>query len=219
MRKLSIAIDGPAASGKSTIAKAIASKYDYTYIDTGAMYRCVAYYAYTHGIDVLNQEAIIQSLDDIKIHLAPDHKVYLNQEDVTLPIRQNEISKLASKVSQYPEVRNYLVLLQREMADAGGVVLDGRDIGTVVLPNADLKIYQVASVEARAKRRHKENLDKGIPSDYEQIKQELVQRDYDDMHREASPLKQADDAILLDTSELTIDEVLSKIETLMRGVA
>lgn len=218
MKKLSIAIDGPAASGKSTIAKKIAEKYNYIYIDTGAMYRCVAYYTYQHHIDPTSKDEIIQRLSDMTIELKSDHTVYLNGEDVTLAIRQNEISILASKVSQYPEVRSYLVDLQRQMAACGGVVLDGRDIGTVVLPNADLKLYQVASVDARAMRRHKENIEKGLQSDIDQIKKDIEQRDYEDMHRAASPLRQAEDAILIDTSDLTIDEVLEKVDELMKGV-
>lgn len=212
-KKLSIAIDGPAAAGKSTIAKAIAKEYAYIYIDTGAMYRSVAYYTQQHGIDWHDEQAIVSSLDQIKLELTNEGKVFINGEDVTTAIRQNDISLGASVVSKYPKVREYLVSLQQEMASVGGVVLDGRDIGTVVLPNADLKIYQVASVEARANRRHKENLEKGIPSDLAQITAEIEKRDYDDMHRAASPLKKAHDAKELDTSNLSIEEVLEVVRT------
>lgn len=212
-KKLSIAIDGPAAAGKSTIAKAIAKEYAYIYIDTGAMYRSVAYYTKQHGIDWHDEQAIVSSLDQIKLELTNEGKVFINGEDVTTAIRQNDISLGASVVSKYPKVREYLVSLQQEMASVGGVVLDGRDIGTVVLPNADLKIYQVASVEARANRRHKENLEKGIPSDLAQITAEIEKRDYDDMHRAASPLKKAHDAKELDTSNLSIEEVLEVVRT------
>lgn len=214
-KKLSIAIDGPAAAGKSTIAKEIAKLYHYTYIDTGAMYRSVAYHTKKKAIDWDDKEAVVASLEDFVLTLNNDGKVYLNGEDITLAIRQNDISIGASRVSQYPEVRNYLVSLQQAMASEGGVVLDGRDIGTVVLPSADLKIYQIASVEARALRRHQENLDKGIPSNLEEIQKEIEQRDYDDMHRQASPLRKADDAIELDTSSLSINEVLREVQKLI----
>ena len=211
MKKLSIAIDGPAAAGKSTIAKAIAKEYHYVYIDTGAMYRSVAYYTKKNQICWEDEQSVVASLNKLELSLNSDGKVYLNDEDVTAAIRQNDISLGASIVSTYPKVRDYLVSLQQEMAQVGGVVLDGRDIGTVVLPNADLKIYQIASVEARATRRHLENLEKGIASDLEKIKAEIEKRDYEDMHREASPLRKADDAKELDTSHLSIDEVLAVV--------
>lgn len=211
MKKLSIAIDGPAAAGKSTIAKAIAKEYHYVYIDTGAMYRSVAYYTKKNQICWEDEQSVVASLNKLELSLNSDGKVYLNDEDVTAAIRQNDISLGASVVSKYPKVREYLVSLQQEMAQVGGVVLDGRDIGTVVLPNADLKIYQIASVEARATRRHLENLEKGIASDIEKIKAEIEKRDYEDMHREASPLRKADDAKELDTSHLSIDEVLAVV--------
>lgn len=211
MKKLSIAIDGPAAAGKSTIAKAIAKEYHYVYIDTGAMYRSVAYYTKKNQICWEDEQSVVASLNKLELSLNGDGKVYLNDEDVTAAIRQNDISLGASIVSKYPKVREYLVSLQQEMAQVGGVVLDGRDIGTVVLPNADLKIYQIASVEARATRRHLENLEKGIASDIEKIKAEIEKRDYEDMHREASPLRKADDAKELDTSHLSIDEVLAVV--------
>ena len=209
MKKLSI--DGPAAAGKSTIAKAIAKEYHYVYIDTGAMYRSVAYYTKKNQICWEDEQSVVASLNKLELSLNSDGKVYLNDEDVTGAIRQNDISLGASVVSKYPKVREYLVSLQQEMAQVGGVVLDGRDIGTVVLPNADLKIYQIASVEARATRRHLENLEKGIASDLEKIKAEIEKRDYEDMHREASPLRKADDAKELDTSHLSIDEVLTVV--------
>lgn len=215
MKKISIAIDGPAAAGKSTIAKKVASNLGYTYIDTGAMYRCVAYYALAHKIDVHDQAAVEGMLKDVKITMTPEGRVLLNDEDVTLSIRENEVSMGASVVSSYPKVRNFLVSQQREMAKGGGVILDGRDIGTVVLPMAELKIYQVASVECRAKRRHKENLEKGIESDYEEIKKEIAERDHNDMTRECSPLKKADDAIELDTSDMSIDEVVAHVMDLV----
>ena len=157
MKKISIAIDGPSAAGKSTIAKRLAEILDYTYIDTGAMYRSVAYYLINHGIDLNDEKAISDTLNNIHIKLCSDHRVILNGDDVTLQIRQDEISKGASCVGKYKAVREHLVKLQQEMSHNGGVILDGRDIGSVVLPHAELKIYQEASVEARAKRRYLEN--------------------------------------------------------------
>lgn len=215
MKKISIAIDGPAAAGKSTIAKLVAKKLNYTYIDTGAMYRCVAYYAFINHVDFEDEEGVCQLLNHIEITMLPDGTIQLNKEDVTSSIRQNEISMGASKVSVYSRVREFLVHQQRKMAEGGGVILDGRDIGTVVLKDAELKIYQIASIECRAIRRHKENLDKGIASDLEQIKEEIAQRDYQDMNRTISPLKKADDAIEIDTSDMSLDEVVAKVMKLV----
>ena len=210
-KKLTIAIDGPAAAGKSTIAKIIAKKYGYTYIDTGAMYRCVAYYTKQKNIDWQDEKAVSDSLSQMSLKMTPQSEVFLNDENVSELIRQNDISMGASYVSRYQAVREYCVYLQREMAKSGGVVLDGRDIGTVVLPNADLKIYQIASVDARAIRRHTQNIEKNIPSNLEEIKKEIEKRDYEDMNRAISPLKKADDAIELDTSYLSIEETVNKV--------
>lgn len=215
MKKISIAIDGPAAAGKSTIAKLVAKNLNYTYIDTGAMYRCVAYYAFINHVDFEDEEGVCQLLNHIEITMLPDGTIQLNKEDVTSSIRQNEISMGASKVSVYSRVRKFLVHQQRKMAEGGGVILDGRDIGTVVLKDAELKIYQMASIECRAIRRHKENLEKGIASDLEQIKEEIAQRDYQDMNRTISPLKKADDAIEIDTSDMSLDEVVAKVMKLV----
>lgn len=215
MKKISIAIDGPAAAGKSTIAKMIASRLNYTYIDTGAMYRCVAYFAFVNGIDFNDQEGVCGLLDHLHITMCSDGTIHLNDEDVTSLIRHNEISSGASIVSAYPKVREFLVHQQRLMAEGGGVILDGRDIGTVVLQDAELKIYQVASIECRAMRRYKENLERGIDSDLKQIEKEIEERDYNDMHRDISPLKKADDAIEIDTSDMTLDEVVAEIMSLV----
>lgn len=215
MKKISIAIDGPAAAGKSTIAKMVAHNLGYTYIDTGAMYRCVAYYALRHNVNFHDEEAVNALLKDIKIGMLPGGRVTLNDEDVTSSIRANEVSMGASIVSSYAKVRSFLVSQQRELAKGGGVILDGRDIGTVVLPHAELKIYQVASIECRALRRHKENLERGIPSNLEEIKKEIADRDHADMTREVSPLKKADDAIELDTSDMTLDEVVAHVMDLV----
>ena len=215
-KNISVAIDGPSAAGKSTIAKMVAKKENFIYIDTGAMYRCVAYYCLTQKIDLNDEKAVEQAIEHIQIRLTPDNKVYLNDEDVSNQIRQDQVSLGASCVSKYQAVRSFLVDEQRKMAKAGNVILDGRDIGTVVLPNADLKIYQIASVETRAKRRYLENLERGLDADLETIKMEIEERDYQDTHREISPLKKAEDAIELDTSSLTLEEVVEQVLTLIQ---
>ncbi len=215
-KNISVAIDGPSAAGKSTIAKMVAKKENFIYIDTGAMYRCVAYYCLTQKIDLNDEKAVEQAIEHIQIRLTPDNKVYLNDEDVSNQIRQDQVSLGASCVSKYQAVRSFLVDEQRKMAKAGNVILDGRDIGTVVLPNADLKIYQIASVETRAKRRYLENLERGLDADLETIKKEIEERDYQDTHREISPLKKAEDAIELDTSSLTLEEVVEQVLTLIQ---
>lgn len=215
-KNISVAIDGPSAAGKSTIAKMVAKKENFIYIDTGAMYRCVAYYCLTQKIDLNDEKAVEQAIEHIQIRLTSDNKVYLNDEDVSNQIRQDQVSLGASCVSKYQVVRSFLVDEQRKMAKAGNVILDGRDIGTVVLPNADLKIYQIASVETRAKRRYLENLERGLDADLETIKKEIEERDYQDTHREISPLKKAEDAIELDTSSLTLEEVVEQVLTLIQ---
>ena len=215
-KNISVAIDGPSAAGKSTIAKMVAKKENFIYIDTGAMYRCVAYYCLTQKIDLNDEKAVGQAIEHIQIRLTPDNKVYLNDEDVSNQIRQDQVSLGASCVSKYQAVRSFLVDEQRKMAKAGNVILDGRDIGTVVLPNANLKIYQIASVETRAKRRYLENLERGLDADLETIKKEIEERDYQDTHREISPLKKADDATELDTSSLTLEEVVEQVLTLIQ---
>lgn len=215
MKKISIAIDGPSAAGKSTIAKIVAKKLDYVYIDTGAMYRCVGYYCLENNVDLHDENAVTQALDNIKIEMNSANQVFLNQEDVSAKIRHDRISMAASVVSTYQEVRNFLVLQQRQMASQGGVILDGRDIGTVVLPDAQLKIYQVASSKTRAKRRYLENLQRGLEADLDTIQKEIEKRDYQDMHRKISPLKKADDAIEIDTSDLSLEEVVDKVMELV----
>ena len=215
-KNITVAIDGPSAAGKSTIAKMVAKKENFIYIDTGAMYRCVAYYCLTQKIDLNDEKAVEQAIEHIQIRLTSDNKVYLNDEDVSNQIRQDQVSLGASCVSKYQAVRSFLVDEQRKMAKAGNVILDGRDIGTVVLPNADLKIYQIASVETRAKRRYLENLERGLDADLETIKKEIEERDYQDTHREISPLKKAEDAIELDTSSLTLEEVVEQVLTLIQ---
>ena len=206
-----VAIDGPAGAGKSTIAKLVAKEKGYVYVDTGAMYRCVGYYCLENNIDLKDEQAVSQALKQIKIEMDSNNHIFLNGQDVSEVIRQDQVSMSASVVSSYQAVRTFLVEQQRQMANVGGVILDGRDIGTVVLPNAELKIYQIASVDTRAKRRYLENQERGLTADLELIKKDIEQRDYQDMNRDISPLKQAEDAILVDSSNMTIDEVVRTI--------
>ena len=211
---INVAIDGPAGTGKGTVTKLVSEELGLVNVDTGAMYRCVAYYGLTNGYDLDDASVFEELLTHVHIELNGS-AVILNGEDVSAAIRQDEVSKNASKVAIQKAVREFLVARQREMASIGGVILDGRDIGTVVLPDAELKIYQIASVEARARRRYKENISKGFEADLETIKKDIESRDYNDMNRKESPLKKADDAIELDTSDLSIDEVLEKIMALV----
>jgi cytidylate kinase len=212
-----VAIDGPSGSGKSTIASKLAARLGLVHIDTGAMYRAVTVYALESNIDPKNEEAVSASLKDIDITQTPDGRTFLNGKDVSKDIRTTLASSNVSYVSIYKDVRAFLVELQRKMAKSISVVMDGRDIGTVVLPEANVKIYQVASVEKRAERRYKENQEKGIPCTYEDCLENLKKRDYIDSHREVSPLRPADDAIILDTSDLSIDEVVDECEKIIRN--
>ena len=209
-----IAIDGPSATGKSTTAKLLAKKLNFIYIDTGAMYRAVSLYCVNNNIDINDEESINKILDDIDINLFYKdgvQEVELNHQIVSKEIRENKISHCASVVSQYKCVREKLVSMQQEMAKKTSVIMDGRDIGTVVLPDAELKIYLVASNEVRAEIRYKELLEKGQEVKKEDILKELEERDYRDMNRENSPLRKAPRAIELDNSNLTIEEVVDKI--------
>lgn len=212
MKKINIAIDGPVASGKSTIAKELAKKLNYIHIDTGAMYRCVAYKAIASNIDLDDQEKLTELTKSTMIRLTNDGRVFCDSKDVTQAIRSNEVSTAASKVSVFSGVRKELVKQQQAMALEKGIVMDGRDIGTVVLPDAELKVFQTASVASRANRRFNENKTKEMHSNYEQLVKEINERDYKDTHRDESPLKKAEDAIVIDTSNLTIKEVIEKIE-------
>lgn len=210
--RINIAIDGPSAAGKSTIAKKCAKLLGYSHLDTGAMYRCVAYKAKKEGIDWNDEEKLAEMIKNMKIDFNKDGKVYLDHEDVSQKIRTNDISMGASSVSRHLKVRECLVELQQQIAKNKGYILDGRDIGTIVLKDAELKIYLVASASARAERRIKEYIEKGIDFDRDEIIKDIERRDYQDMHREHSPLKKAEDAIEIDSSDLTIDEVVSKIK-------
>ncbi len=211
MSKIAIAIDGPAAAGKSTIAKIVAKKLGYVYIDTGAMYRCVTWYALSKGIDCQDEKAVCALIGEITIDLEANGTVLCNNVDVTKEIRSLEVTQNVSYIASYKDVRIALVELQRKMAEKVSVVMDGRDIGTYVLPDAEVKIFQVASVHERAKRRYHENITKGIPCELEQVEKDLIRRDEIDSHRAFAPLKPAEDSILLDTSLMSIEEVSNKV--------
>ncbi len=216
---MNIAIDGPAGAGKSTIAKKVAKEMGFIYVDTGAMYRAMALYILQHGIDEKNEQAIAAACDDIDVALryeAGEQRVLLCGEDVSKEIRREEVGNMASVTSVYGCVRKKLVSLQQQLAAKEDVIMDGRDIGTCVLPQAPLKIYLTASVETRAKRRYKELCEKNVTCDLAEIMKAIEDRDYRDMHREISPLKQAEDAVLVDSSDMTIDEVVTTIITLAK---
>lgn len=218
---MNIAIDGPAGAGKSTIARLVAKKTNSIYVDTGAMYRAMALYFLKNGMDPEDKEAIVASLDNVDIsirYLSGEQHVFLNGEDVTAYLREEEVGNMASSTSVIPEVRKKLVALQKKLARENDVVMDGRDIGTVVLPDAELKIYLTASARTRAERRYKELLEKGDPEAkeagaLERIEKDIEERDHRDMTREESPLQKADDAVLVDSSDLSIDQV---VETIMK---
>ena len=216
MKTIQIAIDGPASSGKSTVAKIIAKDLGYTYLDTGAMYRAATYIALQHQISPEEASQVLDLLDQYPISFGRSEDgqqlVYVGDVDVSHPIRENTVTNAVSSFAAVPAVREKLVDLQQKIAQQGGIVMDGRDIGTVVLPKAELKIFLVASVDERAERRYKENLAKGIETDLETLKEEIAARDYKDSHRATSPLKQAEDAIYLDTTGLSIQEVVDKIK-------
>ena len=219
-KKISVAIDGPAGAGKSSAAKKAAADLGYVYIDTGAMYRTVALYAIEHGIDTSKDISKLEnSLDDIKIDIKYEggvQRMFLNGSDVTSRIRENDASMGASAVAVNPAVRRRLVAIQREMAAGGGVIMDGRDIATAVLPDAELKIYLTASADERAMRRYREYTEKGVECDFEAIKADIMKRDENDMNRAVSPLKKAEDAILLDSTHKTFDEVVAVLEDMIK---
>ena len=215
--KINIAIDGPGAAGKSTIAKCLAKKLNYVHLDTGAMYRSTAYKALQNHICLEDEEAVCKMLENTKIQLATDGSIFLDGEDVSDKIRTNEISLAASLVSKLANVRRMLVERQQEMAKEKGFIMDGRDIGTVVLKDAEVKIYMTATPMARAKRRYDQNIAKNIPTgSIEEIAREIAERDLQDMTRENSPLKKADDAVEIDTSDMSIEEVTEYIYRLAK---
>ncbi len=213
-----IAIDGPAGAGKSTIAKVLAKEMSLIYVDTGALYRTVGYYTTRRGIALEDIEGITAALDDLTVELKyvdGVQRVFANGEDVSDLIRTPAISMAASAVSAIPAVRNYLLNTQRSIAAANSVVMDGRDIGTVILPDAKVKIFLTASPESRAKRRYDELQAKGDPATYEEVLADMIKRDYDDSHRATAPLKQADDAVLVDTSEDTLEQSVARIKAVV----
>lgn len=215
MKDIQIAIDGPASSGKSTVAKILAKQLGYTYLDTGAMYRAATYLAIQNGLDLADETAIVEQLKAHPISFGRDDEgrqlVFVGDVDVTHPIRDNQVTNTVSVVAALPLVREKLVSLQQMIANQGGIIMDGRDIGTVVLPHAELKIFLVASVDERAKRRYKENLEKGIATNLELLKKEIAARDEKDSQRTVSPLKPAADAIHFDTTGIGIQEVVAFI--------
>lgn len=211
---INIAIDGPAGAGKSSVAKAVAAKLGFIYVDTGALYRSIGVNALRHGIKTDDTDAVIALLPETKVELRyidGAQRVFLNGEDVSEAIRMPEASMAASNVSAIPAVRTFLLDLQRDMAKNNNVIMDGRDIGTVILPDAQYKFFLTASAEVRADRRFKELKEKGIDVDYNALLEEIIQRDYNDSHRETAPLRQADDAILIDSSNMTLEESINAI--------
>lgn len=216
---INIAIDGPAGAGKSTIARQLAAKLGYIYVDTGALYRAVGVNAMRKGMDTKNAQQVTSILGETKVSLRfvdGEQRVFLGEEDVSLAIRTPEASMAASNVSAIPAVREFLFDLQRNIAKENDCLMDGRDIGTVVLPEAQVKIFLTASAEVRAKRRYDELLAKGMKAEYNEVLEEMIQRDYQDSHRAIAPLKQADDAVLVDTSEMNLEQVLEALETIVK---
>ena len=220
-KRISIAIDGPAAAGKSTVAKVVAKKLSYVYIDTGAMYRTITYAALEQKVDIENEEKLMEVVKNVNIEFQQGENtqlVFLNGQDVSEVIRTPDVTNRVSIVAKHRLVREEMVRRQQELAEKGGVVMDGRDIGTHVLPDAEVKIFMLASVEERAERRYLENMNKGFDSNLEQLKEDIARRDKLDSEREVSPLKKADDALELDTTSLSIEEVVQKIMGIVSGV-
>ena len=217
----SVAVDGPSGAGKSTLSKAVAGELGILYVDSGSIYRTNGYYVFVKGIDPKDAPAVNAILPelDIQMRYGDDglQRMYLNGQDVTTQIRLPQISMYASAVSAIPEVREFLLEMQRELARRSSVIMDGRDIGTVVLPDADVKIFLTAEAEVRAQRRAKELAERGTPTPFEEVLRDIQQRDYNDSHRAAAPLRQAEDAVLVDTSELTFAESQQKLTEIIKG--
>lgn len=214
-----VAIDGPAGAGKSTIAKLVAKEKGFIYVDTGAMYRGLAIHFLKKGIAPEETDKIIEALSDAEVTIGYENgaqQIYLNGENITANLREEAVGNMASKSSAVPEVRAHLLELQRNLAQTKDVVMDGRDIGTAILPNADVKVYLTASVECRAMRRYKELTEKGVECNLDEIAKDIEERDYRDMNRDVSPLKQAEDAVLVDSSDMTIQEVVEAIKGLCK---
>ena len=220
MKKMAIAIDGPSGAGKSSIAKALAKKLNIIYVDTGAIYRTVGLYVYRNGVESGDKDKIIAMLPEISVKLAyidGSQHIFLNGEDVSGLIRTETISRYASDVSAIPEVRAFLLSLQRDMAKETSVIMDGRDIGTVVLPDAEVKIFMTASAEVRARRRYKELVEKGESVVFEDVLTAIITRDTNDSTRATAPLKAADDAVILDNSEINAEETLNRVIDIIRS--
>ncbi len=218
---INIAIDGPAGAGKSTVARAVSKELGFIYIDTGALYRSIGVAALRKGYATDNAQQVISVLPEVSLSLKfvdGEQRVMLNGEDISRDIRLPEASMAASNVSAIPEVRSFLLDMQKKFARENNCLMDGRDIGTVILPDAQLKIFLTASPEVRADRRFRELTEKGTPVDYDALLEEIKQRDYNDSHREVAPLRPADDAVIVDTSDMTFDEVTSKIISLAKDV-
>ncbi len=216
----SIAVDGPAGAGKSTIARRVAKELGFIYVDTGAMYRSMALYFLRHDIKGTEEQKVSDACSDIEVTIEyedGEQQVFLNGENVNAFIRTEEVSMMTSDTSKYPKVREKLLSLQRELAQKKNVIMDGRDIGTCVLPDADLKVYLTASSGERARRRYKEQIERGIQCDLGQIEKDIIARDEQDMNRAVSPLKQANDAVLVDASDMTIEEVVAKVVSLYQN--
>lgn len=214
-----IAIDGPAGAGKSTIAKIVAKELGFIYVDTGAMYRTMALACYRAGITAEEEEKVIEKCNSVEVTLGYENgvqKVYLNGEDVSTEIRQEVIGNMTSAIAVYSPVRKILVAMQQDLAKKNDVVMDGRDIGTAVLPDADLKVYLTASSRTRAERRYKELTEKGVECNIDEIEADIKDRDYRDMNREVSPLVQAEDAVLVDSSDMDINQVVERIKELVK---
>ena len=214
--KINIAIDGPSAAGKSTIADLVAKKLGYTHLDTGAMYRAVAYSALNKNIPFEDEEKIVEMIHEMDLDMLPDGRVILDKEDISEKIRENEISMGASNVSKLEGCRKALVEMQQKICANGGYILDGRDIGTVVLKDAPVKLYMTASAESRAQRRVLQNMEKGIEADYQAILEDIIKRDYQDMHREFSPLTKAEDAIEIDTSNESLNQTFERVMKIIK---
>ena len=216
-----IAIDGPAGAGKSSIAKILAKRMGYIYVDTGALYRAVGYFVVSRNISTTNPDAVVACLDSVDVQMKyvdGQQRVFTNGEDVTDKIRTPEISMAASNVSAIPKVREFLFDLQQDIAKNNNVVMDGRDIGTVVLPNADVKIFLTASPEERAKRRYKELIEKGQSAVFEEVLADVITRDHNDSTRATAPLKQADDAVLIDTSDLDFEQSVEALYKIAKEI-
>ncbi len=217
MKKVVIAIDGPAAAGKSTVSKAVSKILGFTYIDTGAMYRAFTSYVIDKGVDPKNESECVKLIPEVDIQLFPDGKVLCSGKDVTKVIREPLVSSNVSYIASYKDIRLALVELQRKMAGEQSVVMDGRDIGTYVLPNADVKIFMIASVKERADRRYKENMEKGIACSYQDIVDDIAKRDKIDSSRAFAPLKPAEDSIRLDTSDLSIEGAIQAVLDIIKN--